>query len=81
MFKCDVVLSIPNIIMQPTLEEVQQTVNKAAQMILGVSKVCEDPYDCQAGTKSLSLLILLKFAELNSFTQHGSNIKVLTTIT
>ncbi|XP_038070084.1 dynein heavy chain 5, axonemal-like isoform X1 [Patiria miniata] len=37
-FRCNVTLSIPNIIMQPALDEVQQAVNKAAQLILGVAK-------------------------------------------
>ena len=37
-FKCFAVLSIPNIIMQPAQDEVQQAVNKAAQMIISVSK-------------------------------------------
>lgn len=31
-------LAIPNIVMQPTLDEVQQVVNKAVQMVVGVSK-------------------------------------------
>eukprot|EP00057_Strongylocentrotus_purpuratus_P020211 XP_011674685.1 PREDICTED: dynein heavy chain 5, axonemal [Strongylocentrotus purpuratus] len=37
-FRCAVALAIPNIIMQPALDEVQQTVNKAAQMVLGVAR-------------------------------------------
>ena len=37
-FRCSVTLAIPNIIMQPALDEVQQAVNKAAQLILGVAK-------------------------------------------
>ena len=37
-FRCNAVLSIPNIIMQPALDEVQQVVNKAAQMVVSVSK-------------------------------------------
>lgn len=39
VFRCNAVLAIPNIVMQPTLDEVQQSLNKAAQMIIGVSKV------------------------------------------
>ena len=39
VFKCDAVLAIPNIVMQPTLDEVQQAVNRMAQLIIGVSKV------------------------------------------
>jgi dynein heavy chain len=38
VFRCDMVLAIPNIIIQPSLDDVQQTVNKAAQMVLGVAK-------------------------------------------
>ncbi|XP_071957897.1 dynein axonemal heavy chain 5-like isoform X2 [Antedon mediterranea] len=37
-FRCNVTLSIPNITMQPALDEVQQAINKAAQMVLAVSK-------------------------------------------
>lgn len=37
-FKTYAVLAIPNIVMQPALDEVQQAVNKAAQMVIGVSK-------------------------------------------
>ena len=37
-FRCNVTLAIPNIIMQPALDEVQQAVNKAAQLVLGVAK-------------------------------------------
>lgn len=37
-FKTFATLAIPNIVMQPALDEVQQTVNKAAQMIISVSK-------------------------------------------
>lgn len=37
-FKCFAVLAIPIIVMQPALDEVQQAVNKAAQMIINVSK-------------------------------------------
>lgn len=37
-FRCNVGLAIPNIVMQPTLDVVQQVVNKAVQMVLGVSK-------------------------------------------
>lgn len=38
-FKCHAVLAIPNVVMSPALDEVQQNVNKAAQMIISVSKV------------------------------------------
>ncbi|XP_074644897.1 dynein axonemal heavy chain 5-like [Tubulanus polymorphus] len=37
-FRTNAVLQIPNIVMQPALDEVQQAVNKAAQMIISVSK-------------------------------------------
>ncbi|XP_071824188.1 dynein axonemal heavy chain 5-like [Apostichopus japonicus] len=37
-FRCNLGLAIPNIVMQPTLDEVQQVVNKAVQMVVGVSK-------------------------------------------
>jgi dynein heavy chain len=37
-FKCNAVLAIPNIVMQPALDEVQQVVNKAAQAVLNVFK-------------------------------------------
>ena len=37
-FRCEVTLAIPNISMQPALDEVQQAVNKAAQMVLGTAK-------------------------------------------
>jgi dynein heavy chain len=38
VFKCNGVLAIPAITMQPTLDEVQQTLNKAVQNIINVSK-------------------------------------------
>ena len=37
-FRVDSVLTIPNVSIQPTIEEVQHAVNKGAQMIVGVSK-------------------------------------------
>lgn len=37
-FKAYAVLTIPNVNMSPALDEVQQTVNKAAQMVISVSK-------------------------------------------
>ena len=37
-FKCNAVLTIPTISMQPALDEVQQAVNKAAQMIINTAK-------------------------------------------
>ena len=37
-FRCNAVLAIPNVIMQPALDEVQQSVNKAAHMVINVSK-------------------------------------------
>ncbi|XP_064611990.1 dynein axonemal heavy chain 5-like isoform X2 [Liolophura sinensis] len=37
-FRTNAKLSIPNIVMQPALDEVQQAVNKAAQLVIGVSK-------------------------------------------
>ena len=37
-FRADVVLTIPNITMQPALDEIQQGINKAAYMVVGVSK-------------------------------------------
>ncbi|XP_064640332.1 dynein axonemal heavy chain 5-like isoform X2 [Lineus longissimus] len=37
-FRTNATLAIPNITMQPALDEVQQSVNKAAQMVIGVSK-------------------------------------------
>lgn len=38
VFRCYAVLAIPNVTMQPTLDEVQQTLNKCVQTIVGVSK-------------------------------------------
>ena len=41
-FKTFATLAIPNITMQPALDEVQQAINKAAQMVVSVSKgVCQ----------------------------------------
>ena len=37
-FHCDAVLAIPNINMQPQLDEVQQAVNRAVQRVISVSK-------------------------------------------
>ena len=37
-FRSDVVLSIPNIMMQPALDDIQQAINKAAAMVVSVSK-------------------------------------------
>ena len=37
-FACYAVLAIPNVVMQPALDEVQQAVNKAAQLVISVSK-------------------------------------------
>ncbi|XP_077982678.1 dynein axonemal heavy chain 5-like [Glandiceps talaboti] len=37
-FRCNVNLAIPLIVMQPALDEVQQCVNKAAQLVLNVAK-------------------------------------------
>ena len=54
-FKCDAVLAIPNVVMAPALDEVQQIVNKAAQMIISVSKVSEQSKHLQ--TKSLFLML------------------------
>lgn len=36
-FQCDAVLAIPNIVMQPPLDEVQGAVSKAAQLIVQVA--------------------------------------------
>ena len=36
--RCEATLAIPNVVMQPTLDEVQQTVNKAVQYVLAVFK-------------------------------------------
>jgi dynein heavy chain, axonemal len=38
VFKCFAILAIPNIAMQPTLDEVQQMLNKAVQSVINVSK-------------------------------------------
>ena len=38
VFKCFAILAIPNITMQPALDEVQQSLNKAVQLVIGVSK-------------------------------------------
>jgi dynein heavy chain, axonemal len=38
VFKCFAILAIPNISMQPALDDVQQSLNKAVQLIIGVSK-------------------------------------------
>ena len=38
VFKCYAVLAIPIIVMQPSLDEVQQSLNKSVQFILNVSK-------------------------------------------
>ena len=41
-FKTFATLAIPNITMQPALDEVQQAINKAAQMVVSVSKgICQ----------------------------------------
>lgn len=37
-FKAYAVLAIPNVVMSPALDEVQQAVNKAAQKVISVSK-------------------------------------------
>lgn len=37
-FRASVILAIPNITMQPALDEVQQAINKAVHLIVGVSK-------------------------------------------
>lgn len=37
-FRSDVVLAIPNVTMQPALDEIQQAINKAAAMVVYVSK-------------------------------------------
>ena len=37
-FKTFATLTIPNVVMQPALDEVQQAVNKAAQKVIFVSK-------------------------------------------
>ena len=37
-FACYAVLAIPNVVMQPALDEVQQAVNKAAHLVISVSK-------------------------------------------
>ena len=37
-FRCDAILVIPAVCMSPALDDVQQTVNKAAQAIINVSK-------------------------------------------
>ena len=38
LFKSFVTLAIPNITMQPALDEIQQTLNRAAQKVVGVSR-------------------------------------------
>ncbi|CAH1269411.1 DNAH5 [Branchiostoma lanceolatum] len=38
MFRADMALAIPNIVMTPALDEIQQTLNRAVQAILGVSR-------------------------------------------
>src|SRR6218665_1260695 len=38
LFRCNAVLSIPHIVMQPGLDEVQQSVNRAVQCVLSVFK-------------------------------------------
>jgi dynein heavy chain len=37
-FSAEIVLSVPNIIMSPTLDEMQQAINKVVGMVLGVSR-------------------------------------------
>lgn len=39
LFRVDVVLAIPNVVMRPNLEELQHTLNKAVQIILKASQV------------------------------------------
>lgn len=38
VFKCFAILAIPNITMQPALDDVQQSLNRAVQLVIGVSK-------------------------------------------
>ncbi len=38
IFKCYIVLSIPNIHVQPSLDEIQQTLNRTVQMVVNISK-------------------------------------------
>ncbi|XP_071957073.1 dynein axonemal heavy chain 5-like [Antedon mediterranea] len=38
LFKSDIVLAIPTVVMRPSLDDVQQTVNKAAQVILKMAQ-------------------------------------------
>ncbi|XP_053374157.1 dynein axonemal heavy chain 8-like [Mercenaria mercenaria] len=37
-FTADITLAIPNVVMQPNLEDIQQSLNKACQLILDISK-------------------------------------------
>lgn len=37
LFKADVILAIPNVVMKPSLEDLQHTLNKAVQIILKAS--------------------------------------------
>ncbi|WAQ93678.1 DYH8-like protein [Mya arenaria] len=37
-FTADITLAIPNVVMQPSLEDIQSTLNKACQLVLDVSK-------------------------------------------
>ena len=42
LFKVDVVLAIPNVVMRPNLEDLQHSLNKGVQIILKASQVCLD---------------------------------------
>ena len=57
-------LSIPNVVMQPALDEVQQTVNKASQAILnvfkGVSQWSKDPRFMVQKVTTCCVLLLIK---------------------
>lgn len=38
LFKADIILAIPNVVMRPTLEDIQSSLNKSVQVILKMSE-------------------------------------------
>lgn len=53
-FRADVILAIPNVAMQPGLDDIQQAVNKAAQYIVGSAREVLQWGQKQVETQSLS---------------------------
>ena len=73
-FRSDVVLAIPSIVMQPALDDIQQAINKAAAMVVYVSKgIGQWDEVCRALTKDKEVKkesqLFLKPKELDMETQ------------